>query len=59
MDLLIDNKVIVEVKCAEEIITIHRAQLLNYLKATGLNVGLIINFGQTKVQFERMVNKPR
>ena len=44
-DLVVDNKVIVEVKVAERIVAAHEAQLLNYLRASGLSVGLILNFG--------------
>ena len=45
-DLVIENKVIVEVKAVENIDNVHRAQLLNYLKISGLRVGLIINFAK-------------
>jgi len=54
-DLVVDGKVIVEIKCVESIARVHRAQIINYLKATGLEVGLIINFGGFKVGFERIV----
>ncbi len=54
-DLVVDRKVIVEIKCVESIAQIHKAQIINYLKATGLEVGLIINFGNIKVEFERVV----
>lgn len=54
-DLVVDGKVIVEVKSIESIAQLHKAQIINYLKATGLEVGLIINFGKTKVEFERIV----
>ncbi len=53
-DLLVENKVIVEVKAVDKYVSIFEAQLLNYLKATGLDVGLIINFGPS-VQVKRMV----
>jgi len=55
IDLLINGKVIVETKCCENIVHAHRAQLINYLKATGVKVGLIINFGKSKLEFERLV----
>ncbi len=54
-DLTVEGKVIVEIKCVESIALIHKAQTINYLKATGLEVGLIINFGNPKVEFERIV----
>ncbi len=53
-DILVENKVIVEVKAVDKYTNVFEAQLLNYLKATGLEVGLIINFGPS-VQVKRMV----
>lgn len=53
-DLLVEKKVIVEVKAADKYVGVFEAQLLNYLKATGLEVGLIINFGPS-VEVKRMV----
>jgi GxxExxY protein len=44
-DLIVDGKVIIESKVADRIVRIHELQLLNYLRATGLTVGLILNFG--------------
>ena len=54
-DLVIDDKVIIEVKAVDAINDIHRAQLLNYLRITGLRVGLIINFAKPKLEYERLV----
>jgi GxxExxY protein len=54
-DLLVENRVLVELKVATEYQTADEAQLLNELKATGLKMGLLINFGRTKVEFKRMV----
>jgi len=45
-DLLVDNKVIVEIKAVRSLQPEHEAQILNYLKATGLEVGLLLNFGR-------------
>lgn len=56
-DLVIDNKVIVELKAARAIEDIHFAQLLNYLKATGYEVGLLINFGPQFTFKRRIYNK--
>jgi len=53
-DLIVDEKVIVEVKSVENYNRIFEAQLLNYLKATGLKVGLIVNFGKS-VEVKRMI----
>ena len=44
-DLLVNEKIIVEIKAARNLLPDHDAQLLNYLKATGLKVGLLLNFG--------------
>jgi GxxExxY protein len=53
--MVIESKVIVEVKSVEQIDNIHRAQLLNYIRISGLRVGLIINFAKPKLQYERFV----
>ena len=45
LDLVIDEKVVVELKSAERILPVYEAQLLTYLRLTGLRVGLLINFG--------------
>jgi GxxExxY protein len=45
LDLLIENAVIVEIKAAKTLSKEHEAQLLNYLKASGIEVGLLLNFG--------------
>ena len=54
-DLVVENKVILEIKAVEKINDIHRAQLLNYLRISALRVGLIMNFAKKKLEFERMV----
>ena len=54
-DIIVDEKVIVEVKACEKIEKIHEAQVLNYLKATGYKVGLILNFAKTKLEYKRLV----
>ena len=51
-DLLVDNRVIVEMKAAKSLVKENEAQLLNYLKATDIEVGLLLNFG-TKPEFKR------
>jgi GxxExxY protein len=53
-DLLVEDLVIIELKAAEAIIEEHEHQLLNYLKATDKEVGLLLNFGK-KPQFKRKV----
>lgn len=54
-DILVARQVIVEVKAVKAIDATHQAQLLNYLKATGLRVGLILNFGTPRLGIKRMV----
>ena len=49
LDLLVDRKVIVEVKATEQVHPLHKAQLLNYLRLTGLKLGLVLNFGQGRL----------
>jgi GxxExxY protein len=53
-DIIIDSKIIVEVKAVSKLESIHEVQLVNYLKATGIEVGLLINFGQS-VEVKRRV----
>ncbi len=51
------GNIIVEIKAVSSLIDDHRAQLLNYLNATGMKVGLLVNFGHhPKLQYERMVH---
>ena len=54
-DLLVEDKVIIELKTVDKIEKIHEAQLLNYLKATGIKVGLLVNFKSTKADIKRFV----
>jgi GxxExxY protein len=53
-DLLVENKVIVELKAVSSLSKAHEAQLVNYLKATGIKVGLLVNFGE-KLKIVRRV----
>jgi GxxExxY protein len=54
-DLVVDDKVVVEVKSAADLADVHRAQLLNYLRISGIRVGLLLNFAKPKLKFERLV----
>ena len=54
-DLWVNDRVLVELKVAKSYVVEDESQLLNELKATGVKVGLLINFGRTKVEFKRMV----
>ncbi|MBX7256324.1 MAG: GxxExxY protein [Candidatus Hydrogenedentes bacterium] len=53
-DILVDNKVILELKAVKELAPEHQAQLINYLKATRKEVGLLINFGKPKLEYKRL-----
>jgi GxxExxY protein len=53
-DLVVNDAVIVELKACQTLVAAHEAQLLNYLKATGYEVGFLFNFGP-KPQYKRMV----
>lgn len=53
-DMIVDDKIIIEAKAVSELNSVHEVQLVNYLKATGLQVGLLINFGRS-VQVKRRV----
>ena len=52
-DLLVDGKVIVELKALKALAPEHQAQIINYLNATGIEVGLLINFGNPKLELKR------
>ena len=54
-DILVEGKVIVELKTVERFDKVHEAQLLNYMKATGIRVGLLVNFRHPKAEIKRMV----
>ena len=55
-DILVEDKIILELKAIEKITDVHRAQTLNYLKATGLHLALLLNFGKERLQYERFVH---
>jgi GxxExxY protein len=53
-DLLVEDKVIVELKATEMLMNVHMAQIMNYLKATEIEVGLLLNFGE-EPEFKRII----
>ncbi len=57
-DLIIENKVIIEIKSVESIAAVHKKQLLTYLKVTGMKLGLLINFNEALIKngITRIVN---
>jgi len=56
LDLLVEKKIIVELKAVKELTDIHFAQLRSYLKAAGLRVGLLLNFAKPTLEIRRVVN---
>ena len=56
-DIIVENKVILELKSVKDLHPVHQAQLVNYLKATGIEVGLLINFGES-IQVKRKIYIP-
>jgi len=56
LDLVVENEIIVELKAAKQLNDIHFAQLLSYPKATGLKLGLLLNFSKPVLEVKRVVN---
>ncbi len=54
-DILVDGKVILELKATEFLLKVHEAQILNYLKGTGIKVGLLVNFTHPKAEIKRFI----
>ena len=54
VDLVVEDSAIVELKCVRDLISIHYAQLRSYLKASGLKVGILVNFSKEKADFRRI-----
>jgi GxxExxY protein len=57
LDLIVEKKLILEIKCVEHLIPVHEAQLLTYLKMTGMRVGLILNFNVSTLTKGGIVRK--
>ena len=58
LDILVDRKIIIEVKSMEKVLAVHKAQVLTYLRLTRLKLGIVANFGQSRLidGWERVVN---
>jgi GxxExxY protein len=54
-DILVSDSVICEIKAVRRLLPEHESQVIHYLKATGIKVGLLLNFGSTSVQVKRLV----
>ncbi len=57
VDFLVEKEISVELKARSELDDIHLAQALNYLEASHLEIGLLINFGAKSLQYKRLLNK--
>jgi GxxExxY protein len=55
VDLLVDKRVLIENKAEQRLTTLDNAQLLNYLRVTGIRVGLLFNFGTSRLEFRRRI----
>jgi len=53
-DLVVEEKVIIELKCCESLLGEHQAQLINYLKVSSILVGLLVNFRKRKLEYKRV-----
>jgi len=58
VDFFVEGKIMVELKAVVQLEDVHLAQAINYLEAYGLDIGLLINFGNTSLQFKRVM-KPK
>jgi len=54
-DILVENSIIVELKAQERILQLHKAQTLNYLRATKFRLALLLNFGKSSLEHERII----
>jgi GxxExxY protein len=58
-DLLVDDTLVVEIKAIQTLAKTHEVQLVNYLTATGLNEGLLLNFGAERLEFKKKFRLPK
>ena len=58
LDILVENKIIIEVKATEKVLAVHKAQVLTYLRLTRLKLGIVANFGQSRLidGWDKVVN---
>jgi len=56
-DILVEDKVVVEIKAVKNLLPEHQAQLINYLNATNKEVGLLVNFGNQKLEYKRLYKR--
>jgi len=53
-DIMVEDRIILELKTVAKITDVHRSQTLNYLKATGMKLAIILNFGKESLEYERL-----
>lgn len=58
-DLLIEGRVLIELKANQSLVAANEVQLVNYLTATGIDLGLLLNFGATRLEFKRKTRLPK
>ena len=56
-DLMVEKQILVELKCVDALVNIHTAQCINYMKASGLKVCLLVNFQHARIQWKKLVNE--
>ena len=58
-DFICHNEIVIELKALNDLTTEHESQLINYLKATNKQLGILINFGKPSLQYKRIINNSR
>ncbi len=58
-DLLVEGSLVLELKCVDRLASVHMAQCLNYLRASGLPLCLPVNFRTSKAEWKRVINRPQ
>lgn len=58
-DIVVEGRILLELKAVKAVASDHIAQVLNYLKATGIEVGLLVNFGSPRLEYRRFENRLR
>lgn len=56
-DILVEDKILIELKAVNSLINEHKVQVINYLKASGIEVGFLVNFGNPKLEYRRFNNQ--
>jgi len=57
-DVVVESQILMELKCVSSLVPEHQSQLINYLNATGLELGLLVNFGPARIQHKRCFRSP-